>query len=650
MREVHPAWLPDAALAVIGSRRISVPDGEGTIKTLRDEVDRALAAHGGSLVSSEADLTFSIDPDFDDTVAFIITVDDRRAVVRARDGVGLLAGYFHILKAGEEVFADDGSADHAPALGIRMLNHWDNMTRHPVMGTVERGYAGDSLFFHEGEVRSDLSRIDAYARLLASIGINHISINNVNVHQREAHLLTDLLPGVARIAEVFRRWGIKVHLAVNFASPMILGGLPTCDPLDADVAAWWEGVVAEVYRLIPDFGGLVVKADSEGQPGPFAYGRDHADGANVIARALRPHGGITHWRAFVYNHQQDWRDRTTDRARAAYDHFTPLDGDFDDNVIVQIKQGPLDFQVREAISPLIAAMPNTRLALELQITQEYTGQQRHVCYLGESWEQILGFHTGPDDARVRDLPGSMVAVSNIGTDEFWTGHPMAAANLYAYGRLAWDPTAPADTLAAEWARLTFARQPEVAEVSLAMLRGSWQTYEKYTAPLGVGFMVEPGHHYGPNVDGYEYSKWGTYHFADRDGLGVDRTRATGTGYTAQYQEPWNQIYESVETCPDELLLFFHHVPYTHVLHCGKTVIQHIYDAHFEGVEEVVGLRERWAGLRPHVGKGELSESYYGRVEQLLAEQERSAIEWRDQINTYFLRKSGIPDARQRTIY
>lgn len=652
IHEIHPAWLPDAALAPVGSRKVSLPKGPALLETLAAEVRRATSLHDGHVVDDGAQVRFQLDDGVPGDEAFTVTVTADAVTVAAGDPVGLLHGYFHLVRSGEALFGDLGATTHRPHAAIRMLNHWDNIEPHPVMGTVERGYAGDSIFFHDGDVREDLTRIDHYARLLASVGINAISINNVNVHSREALLLTELLPDVARVAERFRGWGIRLHLAVNFSSPMVLGGLQTCDPADATVQQWWREAADRVYDLIPDFGGFVVKADSEGQPGPFAYGRDHADGANVLARAVAPHGGVVHWRAFVYNHQQDWRDRRTDRARAAFDHFTPLDGRFDDNVIVQVKHGPIDFQPREPVSPLFAAMPNTRLAVELQVTQEYTGQQRHVCYLGEMWGQVLRFPLTGDGRTVSQLTdGGVVGVSNVGSDRFWTGHPLAQANLYAFGRLAWDPLRGARELASEWANQTFPGSPEEAGDVVDVLDGSWETYEKYTSPLGVGFMVTPGHHYGPSVDGYEYSPWGTYHFADRDGVGVDRTMSTGTGYVGQYPEPWRSRLEDPQTCPDELLLFFHHVPYGHRLHSGSTVIQHIYDTHFEGVEEVERLCAVWRDLAGGEAWREgHAVDYWARVAELLEEQHRSAVEWRDQVNTYFFRKSGVPDAHGRTIH
>ncbi|MFE7406931.1 alpha-glucuronidase [Isoptericola sp. NPDC057559] len=696
----HPAWLPDGALAAVGRRRLTLrtpdlpgpahggphprPDGSPeVVATLRAELDRATTAHGGAVVdpggspdlvlalAASSVLTSSSNGRNEDHVStldaeagaagFRFVRSAGRVTVTAATPTALLHGWFHAVRLGEAAFAGpDADEHHAPAFALRVLDHWDNVDVHPVMGQVERGYSGGSVFYDDGRVRADLSRVTTYARLLAATGIDRVCVNNVNVHAREARLLTDDLPEVARIAAALRPYGVRTHLAVSFAAPMTLGGLPTSDPLDADVGAWWRAAADRVWAAVPDFGGFVVKADSEGQPGPFAYGRDHADGANALAEAVAPHGGVVHWRAFVYDHRQDWRDRSTDRARAAYDHFAPLDGRFADNVVLQVKHGPMDFQTREPVSPVLAAMPGTRVALELQVTQEYTGQQRHAVYLAPWWRESLAFRPwGEGDEggpAVRDLvaSGGVAAVSNVGDDRFWTGHPLAQANLYAFGRLAWDPTLDPSALLDEWVSLTFARpdgtvEPRVREVLHAVLDDSWRTYESYTAPLGVGFMVRPGHHYGPDVDGYEYTPWGTYHFADRDGVGVDRTRATGTGFTGQYPAPWRDVYEDVATCPDELLLFFHHVPYSHVLHSGVTVIQHVYDSRSEGVERVRGAVAAWESLADLVPDA-VPADVDARVRERLAEQLRSAVEWRDQVSTYFLRKSGVPDARGRTIY
>ncbi|SBT46187.1 alpha-glucuronidase [Micromonospora narathiwatensis] len=695
--DVHPAWLPPEAFRALGSRR-SLVCGEGTlVDTVRHELALACARYGGSTdqphprpdappsddrpaAGTSYELVFALVPAglLPIAAAAVDVVYRRRhgagalgeegfllarhaevTVVLAEAPAGLLHGLFHLVRLGESAFGLTRPMElHRPATRLRMLDHWDNVDVHPVMGQVERGYAGGSIFWQDGARREDLTRVGAYGRLLAAGGVNAVSVNNVNVHATEARLLTDRLGDVAAFADVLRPYGIRVHLSVSFAAPVTLGGLPTADPLDDGVRGWWADTTKQVYESIPDFGGYVVKADSEGQPGPFGYGRSHADGANVLADALAPFGGVVHWRAFVYNHRQDWRDRSTDRARAAHDHFAPLDGQFRDNVILQVKHGPMDFQPREPISPVIAAMPRTRLAVEFQVTQEYTGQQRHVCYLAPWWSEVLGFAPWGDDgptvaAVAAGGPadgGGLVAVSNVGDDPFWTGHPLAQANLYAFGRLAWDPRLDPAAVLDEWIELTFAGASPggpgpVRRALHAIMDDSWRTYERYTAPLGVGFMVRPGHHYGPDVDGYEYTPWGTYHFADRDGVGVDRTRASGTGFTGQFPPPWRDVYESIESCPDELLLFFHHVPYGHVLHNGSTVIQHIYDTHFDGVEQVAAMRQRWERLAGVVDPG-----VHARVRERLDEQLRCAEEWRDQINAYFFRKSGVPDARGRRIH
>ena len=635
----HAAWLPPEVFRALRSRRVQVR-GEGPLAdTVRREVDGGAGPDLGP-ADPPADLVLEMaDPPTGSGEGFLLCRRGGATVVVADGPAGLLYGLFEVVRRGDAAFRP-GLADgrHEPALGLRVLDHWDNVDVHPVMGQVERGYSGGSLFWDRGRPRGDLDRMRAYARLLAAAGFNAVTVNNVNVHATEARLLTDRRDEVAAIAEIMRAYGLRVHLSVSFAAPMILGGLPTADPLDDAVRQWWSRTTQRLVETIPDFGGYLVKADSEGQPGPFAYGRGHADGANVLAAALAPAGAVVRWRAFVYDHRQDWRDRSTDRARAAHDHFAPLDGEFHDNVILQVKHGPMDFQAREPVSPVLYAMPATRLAVELQVTQEYTGQQRHVCYLAPMWTTVLG--------EVAGRVGALAAVSSAGSGPFWTGHPLAQANLYAAGRLAWAPGLDPAGLLDEWIDLTFPSAPgRLRRILHDLMDESWQAYEWYTAPLGVGFMVRPGHHYGPDVDGYEYTPWGTYHFADRDGVGVDRTRATGTGFTGQYPAPWSDRYESVDTCPDELLLFFHHVPYDHVLHSGVTVIQHIYDTHFAGAARVAAMRERWRDACGLVGA-----ELYAEVADRLDEQLRSAEEWRDQINTYFHRKSGVPDEHGRRIH
>ncbi|HEY8343680.1 MAG TPA: alpha-glucuronidase family glycosyl hydrolase [Bacillota bacterium] len=578
--------------------------------------------------------------------------DKEYIVITSRTDRGVLYGSYHFLRL-LQTRQDLNNLEirEEPVTALRLLNHWDNLD-----GSVERGYAGDSLFYRNYELTPDLTRIRDYARLLASIGINGIVVNNVNVSQEETRLIGDRLPLVKTLAEIFRAYGIRVFLSINFAAPIQLAGLATADPLSAEVKAWWRQKAAEIYREIPDFGGFLVKADSEFRPGPFTSHRTQAEGANMLAEAVKDFGGLVLWRCFVYNCQQDWRDTLTDRAKAAYDHFKPLDGQFAENVVLQIKNGPMDFQVREPVSPLLGGMEETNQLLELQITQEYTGQQIHLCYLVPQWKEVLEFDTyarGPGSFVKKVVDGSLfqrkyngiAGVANVGSAPNWTGHSLAQANLYGFGRLAWNPHLRVEEITEEWVRLTFGSERVVVETICRMLMSSWRIYENYTAPLGIGWMVNPGHHYGPNVDGYEYSRWGTYHRADHTGIGIDRTVRTGTGFAGQYHPENAKRFETPQTCPEELLLFFHHLPYTYRLQSGKTIIQHIYDTHFDGVEQAKDLKESWERLH-----GYLDEERFTAVLDRLKLQIEHAKEWRDVINTYFYRKTGIPDQRGRKIY
>jgi alpha-glucuronidase len=582
---------------------------------------------------------------------YLIREEHSRLYIIGKTELGILYGVFGLIRriaAGSSLRGIH--AVENPMNRLRMLNHWDNLD-----GSIERGYSGTSFLFEKDEIILN-DRTRDYAKLAASIGINGLVINNVNVRGAATWLITDrYLEKLGKMAGLFAGYGIRLYLSVNFAAPLEIGGTATADPCDETVASWWSCCVDNIYLHIPDFGGFLVKADSEGRPGPFTYGRSHADGANVLAKALQPHGGLLIWRCFVYNCQQDWRDYKTDRARAAYDNFIGLDGAFEENVILQIKNGPMDFQVREPVSPLFGGLNKTNQMLEVQIAQEYTGQQKHICYLVPMWKEILSFETyaGESGTTIADIVSGrsyhqnncgMAAVTNTGKDENWTGHDLAAANLYGFGRLCWNTELTSEEIAMEWISLTFPAKELVRKVIWDILRDSWHTYENYTSPLGIGWMVSPHSHYGPNVDGYEYDKWGTYHRADRNGLGVDRT-GTGTGYTAQYNEPNASRYENIATCPEELLLFFHYVHYDYILKNGKTLIQHIYDTHFEGVEAVENMIHSFQSL-----KDELSQEVYRRISERLEMQLESAKEWRDCINTYFYRKSGVEDEKCRRIY
>jgi alpha-glucuronidase len=565
-------------------------------------------------------------------------------VITGANDRGVLYGVFAVLSKiarGEDLgTVDEIEEPYAP---VRWVNPWDYLT-----GRIERGYGGPSIFFADGKVRDDLTRAGEYARLLASIGINGCTVNNVNA---APEILEDsFIPQLKRIADVFRPWGVRLSIAVDLGSPKVIGGLDTFDPLDPRVGEWWRKKVDEIYREIPDFAGMVVKADSEGRSGPAAYQRTHAEAANVIARALKPHGGIVFYRAFVYNHHLDWRDLKNDRAKAAYDNFHPLDGEFDENAIVQIKNGPIDFQVREPASPLFAGLRSTNEAIELQITQEYTGQQKHLCFLMPMWKEVLEFDMRVDGKQspVKDLAsgrffhrpmGGFAGVANVGMDANWLGSPLAMANLYGFGRLAWNPNLSAEKIIEEWTRLTFGNDPLVVRTLDDLQLRSWHVYESYTGPLGAGTLTNiTGNHYDPAPDSSERNGWGQWHRADHEGIGMDRTMATGTGFIGQYPPEVQKLYEPVKSCPDNLLLFFHHVPYGYVLHSGKTVIQHIYDSHYDGAKRAHEFIAEWKTLKGHVDEE--------RYEDILARfefQAGEALKWRDVVCEWIYKVSGIRD-------
>jgi alpha-glucuronidase len=572
----------------------------------------------------------------------------RYLAVIGADDRGLLYGAFALLRKiaqGESLdILDQKQTPYAP---IRWVNQWDNLD-----GSIERGYGGRSIFWDAGHVRDDLARVADYGRILASVGINGATIDNVNADKRL--LSDDFIPQVARIAAAFRPWGVRIAVSVDFGSPQSLGGLDTFDPLDPRVAEWWKQRADAFYRAVPDLAGFVLKADSEGRVGPSAYNRTHADAANVVARALAPHRGVLLYRGFVYDHHMDWNNPKNDRARAAFDNFQPLDGKFDANVVIQIKNGPIDFQVREPVSPLIGALEKTNQAMELQITQEYMGQAKHLVYLAPQWKETLDFDlkAKPGGSTVKALvagktfnrtTGGFVGVANVGLDENWLGNHMSQANIYAFGRLAWNPDLSADAIAQEWTRLTFGNDPGVVRTVVDLQMKSWPAYEAYTGPLGLQTLTDiVGDHYGVSVDASERNGWGQWHRADAKGVGMDRTSATGTGYIDQYRPDVADLYRSLATCPDNLLLFMHHVPYTYRLHSGKTVIQYLYDSHYEGAEMVAGYADEWRSLR-----GRIDDRRFDDVLAQLEYQAGQADVWRDAVNNWFQRASGIADSRGR---
>ena len=533
-----------------------------------------------------------------------------------------------------------------PSAPIRWVNQWDNMD-----GSIERGYGGPSIFFKNVRIVEDLTRVAEYARLLASIRINAVVINNVNAN---ATLLNPTnLDGVARVADVFRPYGIQVGLSLNFASPQTYGGLSTFDPLDASVIKWWSNITAQVYERVPDMAGYLVKADSEGQPGPQTYNRTLSDAANLFAKEVKPYNGIVMYRAFVYNQLNEsiWTD---DRAKAAVNFFKNLDGEFDDNVVIQIKFGPIDFQVREPASPLFANLFNTSMAIELQVTQEYLGQQSHLVYVAPLWKTILDFDLRVDHqpSLVRDIVtgkrfnrklGGSAAVVNVGTNTTWLGSHLSMSNLYAYGRLAWNPADDAQEILQDWIRLTFGLDRKVLDTITRMSMESWPAYEQYSGNLGIQTLTDILYtHYGPNPASQDNNGWGQWTRADQTTIGMDRTVANGTGYSGQYPDEIATMYESIESTPDDLLLWFHHVNYTHRLHSGKTVIQHFYDSHYTGAETAQGFLDQWESLQ-----GRIDTERYNHVRRFLDYQTGHSIVWRDAINNFYYNLSGIPDQAKR---
>lgn len=560
-------------------------------------------------------------------------------VIAAQEEIGALYGAFHLLRllqTHEPVDALD--IVERPRIEYRMLNHWDNLN-----GTVERGYAGFSLWdWHK--LPDYLSpRYTDYARANASIGINATALTNVNAN---AQVLTaTYLEKVKALADLFRPYGIQVFLTARFSAPMEIGGLSTADPLDPDVQRWWQAKADEIYGLIPDFGGFLVKANSEGQPGPQDYDRSHAEGANMLADAVAPHGGVVIWRAFVYSSEVP-----TDRIRQAYDEFKPLDGEFRDNVFVQVKNGPLDFQPREPFHPLFGAMPETPLMMEFQITQEYTGQATHLVYQGALFEEVLRADTharGSGSTVARVLTGEVdeyamtgiAGVSNIGTDINWTGSHFNQADWYAFGRLAWNPEASSRDVAEEWVRMTFTNDADFVDPVTAMMMESREAVVNYMTPLGLTHIMGRGHHFGPGpwVDGGR-PDWTAvyYHRADTLGIGFDRTPA-GSDAVSQYFPEVRDRFADRNTVPDELLLWFHRVGWDEQLSSGRTLWEEMVYRYNLGVDQVRGMQRLWDSL-----EGKVDEERFRDVQAFLAIQEKEARWWRDSVLLYFQQFSRQP--------
>lgn len=571
---------------------------------------------------------------------YTIRTINNKLVISAEKETGLLYGVYHILRLQQTKSAvTDLDITEKPSYDIRVLNHWDNLD-----GSIERGYAGRSLWKWEDLPGKISPRYEEYARANASIGINSVVLNNVNASPDM--LRNDYLVKVKALADIFRPYGIKVYLSVNFSSPKVLGGLENSDPLDKNVRKWWKDKAAEIYKLVPDFGGFLVKANSEGQPGPQDYGRTHADGANMMADVLKPYGGTVMWRAFVYSPSKE------DRAKQAYLEFVPLDGKFRDNVIIQIKNGPVDFQPREAFNPLFGALKNTPEMVEFQITQEYLGQSNHLVYLAPLFKETLESDTyaegqGSTIARITDGTlraqklTAISAVANIGEDANWTGHQFAQANWYAFGRLAWNHELNPEQIADEWIKMTFTDDRRFLDPVKHMMLTSRETVVDYMMPLGLHHIFAAGHHYGPEPWGdYKGGRpdWSPvyYHQADAKGIGFNRTK-TGSNAVSQYHPPLNEIYGNINTCPENLLLWFHHVPWEYKMKDGKILWAALCYKYDDGVKNVRRYQVTWDRMQPYV-----DEQRFAEVQSKLKIQSKDAVWWKDACLLYFQTFSGMP--------
>jgi alpha-glucuronidase len=576
-------------------------------------------------------------------------------VITANEDIGLLYGSFHLLRLmqnGESL--TNVNIRSRPRIQYRLLNHWDNLE-----GSVERGYAGKSLWKWDELPEIISPRYKDYARANASIGINGTVLNNVNANPNI--LKTEYLKKVAKLADIFRPYGIRVFLSINFSSPISarfrvsgnrrggIGDLKTSDPLDPKVRQWWKEKVKEVYQHIPDFGGFLVKANSEGMPGPQDWDRTHADGANMLAEALEPYNGFVMWRAFVYDADVD-----PDRAKRAYKEFVPLDGQFRPNVFVQAKNGPIDFQPREPVQPLFGSTPKTPLMLELQITQEYLGHSTHLVYLAPMWKEYLKFDTyakGPGSALSSVIDGTLhdyemtgiAGVTNIGDDRNWSGHFFAQANWFAFGRLAWDHSLTAEQIADEWLRMTITSDNSVVEKIKSMMIGSWEACINYMTPLGLHHIMQAGFHYGPQPSYARAPRrdWTSvyYHRADEAGLGFDRS-SSGSNATSQYFSPLRERFDSVETCPEKYLLWFHHVRWDYKMKSGRTLWDELCHRYYEGTDYVDKMYDTWQSLEKNIDS-----EIFAHVSSKLQKQKVDSKLWRDTCINYFRKfsKKPVPD-------
>lgn len=623
------AWANDGHLLWLGEAQNShvvcnVPDelrSSPTVTIARNELAQGWK---GQPVTLRTDKSLSLGEGFRISVEAATGAHPGAVTIEANREVGLLYGVYELLRM-QNTGHPITTTTQRPAFELRMLNHWDNLD-----GSVERGYAGKSIWKWEQVNRGKMSeelraRMEIYARANASLGINGIVINNVNASPKMVS--REYLEKVKVFADYLRPYGIRVYISINFASPMALGDTKTADPLDKTVARWWQRKAKEIYALIPDFGGFLVKANSEGQPGPGDYHRTHADGANMLADALKPWGGTVVWRSFVYgaNHKGE------DRVKQAVSEFKNLDGMFRDNVILQSKNGPLDFQPREPYAPIFDNISRTPQMGELQITQEYLGQSIHLTYLSPMWKEFFSF---VKPSRLKGIAG----VANTGDDANWCGHPFSQANWYAFGRLAWNPELTSEEIAAEWISQTFTGAGnDAADLIKDIMLESHEACVNYMMPLGLHHIFKFDHHYGPEPDGFkaEYPlEWCPvyYHQADSNGIGFDRTATTGTAATAQYPEPYASLYNNVKTCPEEYLLWFHHLPWDYQMRSGRTLWQELCDKYTEGVRKVLVFQALW---QSETIRQSVDAEQWQHTDKLLQQHLDNAREWRKVCLEYF---------------
>jgi alpha-glucuronidase len=644
----HDVWLQNKKAKTV---QIVTSKQSPIIDIVKNELINGWQGVDGSKITLTIKKDKSLHPD-----GFKITPTS----IQANTDLGILYGVYELLRRQQtETIIKDETMN--PSYDRRILNHWDNPN-----GSIERGYAGKSLFWHYGKdsltvTESDIKLWKAYGRINASVGINGAVLNNVNASPMM--LTQGYLEKVKAIADVLRPYGVKTYISIKFSSPSLIGGLKTSDPLDADVIKWWNNKVKDIYKLIPDFGGFLVKASSEGQPGPQDYGRTHADGANMLADAFKPFNGIVMWRAFVYSPNDE------DRAKQAYNEFIHLDGKFRDNVIIQVKNGPIDFQPREPFSPLFGALKKTVIMPELQITQEYLGHSIHLAYLAPMWKEFLESDTyqeGKGSTVAKSTDGSLfdqkisaiAGVANTGLDTNWTGHTFAQSNWYAFGRLAWNHELSSEQISDEWVKLTFSpfdlsnseNKPDFSKSDWSnnflrplkqMMLDSREAIVDYMMPLGLHHIFSANEHYGPGPwygPARARKDWTSlyYHKADSLGIGFDRTPA-GSNATIQYEEPVRSQFNNLETCPENVLLWFHHVPWDYKMKNGKTLWDNLTYRYDTGVKKVREFQKIWDMTKPYVD----SDRFY-EVQSKLRNQTRNAQVWKDACLLYFQEFSNMP--------